>query len=189
MLDCHAIKMKGGLKTTKTVKDGVCECECSSRQLQTKKNGKRKPKTATIARTDPQYYQHLHRVYNNFTSKFYYSLNKKTSIFVTNVINNLQLRTIQHVIDNSPPNLPLEVAMKCDNATNDYKHLLQRQEDNKTMLKAINYIQRTEAKCDNYNPMAGVRLSNLHKVHMDLERTEKENKVIHSRLQLIVKSN
>lgn len=76
--------------------------------------------------------------------------------------------------------------MKCDNAINDYKRLLQRQEDNKAMLMAINYIQRTDAKCDNYNPMAGVRRSNLHKVHMDLERTEQENKVIHSKLQLIV---
>lgn len=101
----------------------------------------------------------------------------------------LKLRTIQHVIDNSPPKLPLEVAMKCDNATNDYKRLLQRQEDNKTLLQAINYIQRTDAMCDNYNPMAGVRQSNLHKVHVDLEFIEKENEVIHSRLQQIVKFN
>lgn len=64
MLDCHSTKLKSVLKTTKTQSDGICECDCSFRQLQTKKNEKRKPKTATIARTDPQYYQHLHRVHN-----------------------------------------------------------------------------------------------------------------------------
>lgn len=179
MLDCRPVKVKNGHKAKKTHPDDVCECECSSRQIQTKKVGKLNPKTATIARTDPQYYQHLHRVYLQcFPNVVYFiSFIKYTK---------KQLRTIHHVIDNSPPKLQLEVAMKCDNANNDYKRLLKITEENKTMLKAINYISRTDAQCDNYNPIAGFRQSNLHKVHMDIERTEKENKVIHSRLQLIV---
>lgn len=79
--------------------------------------------------------------------------------------------------------------MKCDNATIDYKRMIRKHEDNKDILKMINYIQRTAAKVDSYNPLGGIRQSNLRQTHINRARTEKENKLLHTKLQLIVSLN
>lgn len=91
------------------------------------------------------------------------------------------------VIDNEPPQVSINRLTKTDVMKKNLLRFEQINKENKALLCQIDLIRRSKGIVDSYNPNAGLRTSNLHVMHIQAKRLEKENRQMYQRIMSVVR--